>query len=67
MPESGSVPGKGRFRASVENLSQGVPKNGQICVSTEKCQNRDQYREKVESMLVSHNCPGECRKMVESM
>ena len=63
--KSGSVPGKGRIRASVEKLSRGVPENGRICVSTKKWQNLGQYREKVESVQESKNCPGEFRKRVE--
>ena len=62
-----SVPGKGRIRASFEKLSWGVPKKGRIYVSTEKGQNRGQYREKVEYVRVSNNCQGECWKRVESM
>ena len=33
MVESGRVPGKGRIRASAENLSERVPKNGTISMS----------------------------------
>ena len=40
MASSGSVPGKGGTRASVEKHSRGVPEKGRICVSTEKWQNR---------------------------
>ena len=36
MVESGRVPGKGRFHASIEKLSRRVPKEGRISVSTEK-------------------------------
>ena len=36
MVESGRVLGKGRFRASIEKLSQRVPEKGRISVSTEK-------------------------------
>ena len=67
MPESGSVPGKGRIRASVEKLSRGVPEKGPICVSTEKCQNQGQYRENLESVRVSKNYPGEYQKRIESV
>ena len=67
MAESWSVPGKGRICASVEKLSRGVPKKGRFYVSTKKWQNRGKYREKVESLRVSNNCPGECRKRVESV
>ena len=67
MVESGQVPGKGRICAIIEILSWGVPEKGQICVSTEKWKSPGEYREKVESVRVSKNCPGECRKRVESM
>ena len=59
MASSGSVPGEGRIRASVKKLSRRVPENGRISVSTEKWQNRGQYRENVEFVRVSKNCPGE--------
>ena len=36
MIESGRVPGKVRIRASIEKLSQRVPKKGRIIVSTEE-------------------------------
>ena len=65
MAESGSVRGKIRIRASVEKLSRGVPEKGRTCVSTEKWRNRGQYGEKVESVRVSKNFPGEYRKKVE--
>ena len=65
MASSGSVPGKGRIRASVEKLSRGVPKKGRICVITGKWHNSSMYQEKVESVRVSKNCPGESQKRVE--
>ena len=65
MAKSGLVPGKGRIRASVEKLSQQLPENGRICVSTRKWHNPGQYRENVESVRVSKNCPGEYLKTVE--
>ena len=67
MVESGRVPGKGRIRASIEKLSRQLSKKGGTCVSTEKWQNPNQYREKVESVQLSKNCPGEYRKRVESV
>ena len=36
LVESGGVPGKGRFRASIEKLSRQVPKRCRLSVSTEK-------------------------------
>ena len=66
MASSVSVPGKGRIRASVEKLYRGVSEKVRICVSTEKYQNPGQYREKVEFVRVSNNCPGEYRIRVES-
>ena len=60
--ESGLVSGKGRIRMSVEKLSQRVPEKSQICVRTEKCYIPGEYREKVESVRLSKNCPGEYRK-----
>ena len=53
MVEPGRVPGKGRIRASIEELSERVSKNGRIKVSTEKWKNPGEYREKVESGWVS--------------
>ena len=67
MVESGQVPEKGRIRVSIDKLSRRVSKKGRICVSAEKWQNPDQYREKVESVRLSKNCPGENRKMLESV
>ena len=65
MAESGSVPGKGRIRTSVEKGSRGVPEKGRLYGGTEKLQNRGQYLEKVESVRVSKNCLGEYLKTVE--
>ena len=59
MVESGRVPRKDRIRASIEKLSRRVTEKGRICVSIEKWQNPDEYREKVESVRVSKNFPGE--------
>ena len=66
MVKSRRVPGKGRIRASNEKLSEQVPKNGRISVSPEKWQTLGEYREKVESVRLSKNCPVEYRKWVES-
>ena len=65
MAESGSIRGKGRIRASVEKAFWRVPEKGRSYVSTEKWRNRGQYGEKVESVRVSKNLPGEYRKKVE--
>ena len=67
MVESAREPGKGGMRVRIEKLSRRVSKKGRICVSTEKWQNPDQYPEKVESMRVSKNYPGQCQKRVESV
>ena len=64
---SGRVPGNGRIRASIEELSRRLPKKGRINVSTEKWKNLGEYREKGESVRVSKNCPDEYRKRVESV
>ena len=64
MAESGSVPGKGIIRTIVEKLSRGVPEKGRLCGSTVKWHHPGQYREKVESVRVSKNCPTEYRKKV---
>ena len=56
MVSSGSVPGKGGIRASVEKLSRGVVEKGRICVSTENCRIEGLYREKAN--------PCECRKTI---
>ena len=65
MASYGSVPGKGRIRASVEKAFWRVPEKGRTCVSNEKWRNRGQYGEKVESVRVSKNFPGEYWKKVE--
>ena len=57
--------GKGRIPPSIEKLSRRVPKNGRIYVSTEKLYNMGEYREKVESVRVAKNCPGDFQKMVK--
>ena len=67
MASSGSVPGKGRIRASVKKFSRRVPENGRISVSTEKWYHPSHYRKKVESVRVSKKCLGEYQKMVESV
>ena len=55
MVESGRVHGKGRIRVSIDQLSRRVSKKCRICVSTEKWQKPNHYREKVESVRVSKN------------
>ena len=67
MVDFGRVPGKGGIRAKIEKLSRRVPEKGRICMSIEKYWNPGEYREKVESLLVSKNCPGEYLKRVESV
>ena len=67
MASSGSVPGKGKIRASVEKLSRGVLEKARMGVTTQKWHHPGQYQEKVESVRVSKNCPGEYRKRVESV
>ena len=54
------------MHTTAEKLSVRVPKNGRIRVSTGKCENPGEYREKVESVRVPRNFPDEYRKMVES-
>ena len=75
MASYGSVPGKGIIRAGIEKPSRRVPERCRICVSTEKWHHTGHYREKVESVRVSKNRPGdsekrsnlcEYRKMAES-
>ena len=65
--ESEREPGKERIRVSIDKLSRRVSKKGRICVSSENWQNPDQYKEKLESVRVSKNCPGDSRKRVESV
>ena len=67
MASSGSVSGNGNVRASVEKLSRGVPEKARMGVTTQKWHRSGQYREKVESVRVPKNCPGEYRKRVESV
>ena len=52
---------------STGKLSLRVRKNDIIGVSTKKLLNPGEFREKVESVRVSENCPDEYRKMVESV
>ena len=59
MVESRRVPGKGRIRVSTEKLSGRVMKNCRINVSTGKWENPGEYREKLESVQVSKNFPGD--------
>ena len=67
MVDSGRVPGKGGIRAVIEKLSRRVLKKGQICERSEKWWNPGEYREKVESLRVSKNCPDEYWKRIESV
>ena len=67
MVESKRVLGKARIRPSTEKLFERYSKAGTICVSTQKWENAGEYREKVESVRVSKNCPEEYRKRVESV
>ena len=64
MVEAGRVPGKGRFCATIEKLSERVWEKGRISVSTEKWLNPGEYREKVESLTLLKNYPDEFRKRV---
>ena len=65
MVESVRVPGKGRIRASIEKLFGCVSEKGPISVSTGKWSNPYEYRQNVESVLVSKHCSGEYQKMVQ--
>ena len=67
MVEFVRVLGKGSIHASIETLSRRVLENGQICVSIKKYWNPGECREKVESLRVSKNIPGEYRKSVKSV
>ena len=67
MVESERVPGKRRIRASIEKLSRREPEKGAICESIEKWWNSGEYREKVEFVRVSKNCPNDYQKNVESV
>ena len=73
MASSGSVPGKGRIRASVEKLpgeyqkrveSVGVPKNGIIRVSTGKRWNSCECQKTDPASTGKRSNKGEYRKMV---
>ena len=46
-------------------MSRRVLEKGTMSVSTDKWKNPGEYRGKVESVLVSKNCPGEYRKGIE--
>ena len=65
--EFGRVQEKDGIRASAENLSGPVRKNGRISVSTGKLLNPGEYQQKVESVRVPKNCPDQFEKMVESV
>ena len=67
MVESGRVPGKDRFRASTEKLSERVLDKGRMSISNKKWLNPGEYREKVESVRVPKNCPDEYGKRVQSV
>ena len=58
--------GTGIIRVSTEKLSERVPKNGRIRMSTEIWYNLGECLEKVESVRVPKNCLDEYRKIVES-
>ena len=53
MASSGSVPGKGRIRASDKKLSRGVREKDRIFVSTEKGSNLSEYRKMASSGSVA--------------
>ena len=65
MVESGSVPEKGRIRASIEKLLVRVPEKDSINVRTEKWKNPAEYQEKLESLRVSKRFSVEYRKRVQ--
>ena len=65
MVESEQVPAKGRIRASIEKLYGRVLEKSRINVNTKIYRNSGEYREKVESVRVSKNCPREYRTRVE--
>ena len=67
MVESKRVPGKGRIRATIENLSGRVSEKGRISVSTRKWLNLGEYEENVESVRVPKIYPDGYRRRVESM
>ena len=67
MVESGRIPGRDRFRASTEKLSERVLDKGRMSISTQKWLNPGEYREKVESVRVPKNCPDEDLTRVESV
>ena len=66
MIESGRVAVKGRIHASTEKLSDRVPKNGRIRVSTAIWKDSVENGDKVESVRLLKNCPNQYQKMVES-
>ena len=67
MVESKRVTGKGRIRATIENLSGRVSEKGRISVSTRKWLNLGEYEENVESVRVPKIYPDEYRTRVESV
>ena len=59
MVESKRVPGKGRIRATIENLSGRVSEKRKTNVSTRKWLNLGEYEENVESVRVTKNFASE--------
>ena len=58
---------EGTISWSTEKLSGRVSEEGTISLRTEKWYNPGDYREKVDSVRVSKNCPDECLNKVESV
>ena len=50
-----------------KKLSRRIQEKGRISVNIEKLKIPGEYREKVEFVRVSKNCPDKYQKMVESM
>ena len=67
MVESKREPVKGRNCGSTEKLSERVPENGRISVSTKKRQNPGEDWLKVETVRVPKKYPDEYLNMVESV
>ena len=66
MIDSGRVPGKARIHVITEKLSEPVPENGRIWVSTGKRENLGEYREKIEYVRLPKTIRTSIGKIVES-
>ena len=67
MVESGRVPGKGRIRSSIEELSGRVSEKSRICASTEKLSERVSEKGRISVSTGKLLNPGMYWEKVESL